>query len=34
VGYGYIKRTNEEVTPGVYKIQEFREKPDLATAKK
>ena len=33
-GYGYIKRLNKEVSPGVYKIDQFREKPDLPTAKK
>ena len=33
-GYGYIKRLNQEVSPGVYKIDQFREKPDLPTAKK
>lgn len=33
-GYGYIKRTNTQVKPNVYKIDQFKEKPDLATAKK
>ena len=33
-GYGYIKRLLLEVSPGVYKIDQFKEKPDLATAKK
>ena len=32
-GYGYIKRMAEEVAPGVFKIDQFREKPDLETAK-
>ena len=31
-GFGYIKRTDEEVKPGCYKIDQFREKPDLKTA--
>jgi len=33
-GYGYIKRTDKQVKPGVYKIDQFKEKPDLETAKK
>ena len=33
-GYGYIKRLLQEVSPGVFKIDQFKEKPDLATAKK
>lgn len=33
-GYGYIKRLSEEVTPGVFKIEAFKEKPELAMAKK
>lgn len=30
-GYGYMKRRTE-LTPGVFEIEEFTEKPDLATA--
>lgn len=33
-GYGYIKRTGKEIAPGVFKIDQFKEKPDLPTAKK
>ena len=32
-GYGYIKRTSKEISPGVFQIEQFKEKPDLATAK-
>lgn len=32
-GYGYIKRTDKQVKPGVFKIDQFKEKPDLETAK-
>ena len=33
-GYGYIKRLPEQVAKGVYKIDQFKEKPELAIAKK
>lgn len=33
-GYGYIKRTPKEVYPSVYRIDQFKEKPNLETAKK
>ncbi len=32
-GYGYIRR-GEEIAPSIYKVDEFLEKPDGATAKK
>lgn len=32
-GYGYIKSGSSEVAPGVFQIDRFVEKPDLATAK-
>jgi mannose-1-phosphate guanylyltransferase/mannose-6-phosphate isomerase len=31
-GFGYIKRTSEEVKPGCFRIDQFKEKPDLKTA--
>lgn len=33
-GYGYIKRQSQEVAPGVFKIDQFVEKPDLETAER
>ena len=32
-GYGYIKYAENEVSTGVHKVEAFREKPDLETAK-
>jgi len=31
-GFGYIKRTSDEVKPGCFRIDQFKEKPDLKTA--
>jgi mannose-1-phosphate guanylyltransferase/mannose-6-phosphate isomerase len=31
-GFGYIKRTNQEVKPGCFRIDQFKEKPDVKTA--
>lgn len=33
-GYGYIQRQAETVTTDIYPVKEFKEKPDLGTAKK
>lgn len=33
-GYGYIKRTSQAIAAGVFKIDQFKEKPDLETAKR
>ena len=32
-GYGYIKYDSNEVSAGVYKVSDFKEKPDLDTAR-
>ncbi len=33
-GYGYIQIGEDEVSPGIFKVQTFAEKPNLATAKR
>ncbi len=33
-GYGYIQIGEEEVAPGIFKVQTFAEKPNLSTAKR
>lgn len=31
-GYGYVKYTSEQPQPGIYKVDAFKEKPDIVTA--